>query len=190
MSSDPADTPPDGGSLYQAALRHLARYAATEAGLRQVLQRRVDRWARRQPDPDLTGPVLDAARSAIDDIVRRLAQAGAVSDAVFAESRAKSLTRGGRSNRSIQMRLMAKGVAPEMARRAAATDADTELAAALIMARKRRIGPYRVGDDGDAGTRLKAIALLARAGFSREIAERVLQTSQEDAEARIFELRR
>jgi regulatory protein len=187
MSSDSA---PDAGSLYQAAVNYLARYATTQAGLRRVLQRRIDRWAQAQPDRDAAAPVLRAARDGIDAVILRLAEAGAVSDAAFAESRARSLLQSGRSTRSVQMRLVAKGVALAMAREASTTDAETELAAALVLARKRRIGPYRTADDGGSAMRMKEIGVLARAGFSHAIARQALDASWEDAEARIFELRR
>jgi regulatory protein len=189
MPSDPATPPPDQGSLYQAALNHLARYATTEAGLRRVLMRRVDRWSHAQLDPEAAAPVIAAAREAIDGVIARLAKAGAVSDEAFAEHRAKSLLRSGQSNRAIQARLVAKGVAMETARSASASDAETELAAALVLARKRRIGPYR-STAADTATRMKEMGVLARAGFSRSIVERALDTPQEDAESRILELRR
>jgi regulatory protein len=182
--------PPTEATLHDAALAYLARYAATEAGLRRVLIKRIERWARAQPDRDEAETGLRAARDAVDGVVRRLAEAGAVSDTMFAETRAHGLLRGGRSTRAIQMRLVAKGVAPDLARSVSATDADTELAAALVLARKRRIGPYRLAEDADAAVRLKEMSLLARAGFSRDIAERALDASQDDAESRIFELRR
>jgi regulatory protein len=190
MSSESASPPPDAGSLYQAALNHLARYAATETGLRGVLMRRIDRWARLQVDPDTAAPAVAAAREAVDAVIGRLVEAGAVSDAAFAESRAKSLVRGGQSNRSIQARLIAKGVAPELARDASVSDVDTELAAALVLVRKRRIGAYRVAETEDTAVRMKELGLLARAGFSRDIAERALSTARDDAEKRIFDLRR
>jgi regulatory protein len=190
MPNDPATAPPDADNLYQAALDHLARYAATEAGLRRVLMRRVGGWARQQADPDTAAPAIAAAREAIAGVIDRLVQAGAVSDTAFAENRAKSLTRGGQSNRAVQARLVAKGVATDLARTASATDAETELAAALVLTRKRRIGPYRRSEDADAATRLKEMGVLARAGFSRDIVERALGTPREDAEGRIFELRR
>jgi regulatory protein len=190
MSSESAPTPPDGSNLYQAALNHLARYAATEAGLRHVLMRRVDRWARLQTDPEIAAPVVAAAREAIDGVISRLVQAGAVSDTAFAENRAKTLVRGGQSNRSVQARLIAKGVAPELARAVSVSDTETELAAALVLVRKRRIGAYRAAEDADAAVRMKELGLMARAGFSRDIAEQALDTPREDAEGRIFELRR
>lgn len=190
MSSSPTPPPPDSDSLYQAALHYLARYAATEAGVRRVLVRRIDRWARAQTDPDAAAPIRESARAAVDAVVRRLADAGAINDAAFADNRARSLVRSGQSTRSVQMRLVAKGVAPDVARDASRTDTDTELAAALVLARKRRIGPYRAAEQAEPAVRMKEMALLARAGFSRDVVEHALDISQEDAEARIFELRR
>jgi regulatory protein len=185
-----SDSSPDAGSLYQAALDYLARYAATEAGLRRVLERRIDRWARAQPDQEAAEPVLHAARAAVAGVIARLAEAGALSDTAFAESRVRSLVRSGQSTRSIQMRLVAKGVAPDTARAVSVQDAETALAAALVLARKRRIGPYRVAEEADAAVRMKEMGVLARAGFSRDVAQRALDATWEDAEARIFELRR
>jgi regulatory protein len=185
-----SDSPPDAGSLYQAALDYLARYASTEAGLRRVLERRIDRWVRAQPDPEAAEPPRQAARAAIEGVVSRLAKAGVLSDTAFAEDRARSLVRSGQSNRSIHMRLLAKGVAPDVARSATTADPETELAAALVLARKRRIGPYRLVDDPDSTVRVKEMGVLARAGFSRNVAKQALDTSREDADQRIFELRR
>jgi regulatory protein len=191
MSRDsPSEPLPDGGSLYQAALNYLARYAATEAGLRRVLERRIDRWMRAQPDRDAAELAMQAAREAVGGVVKRLAEAGALSDATFAESRARSLVQSGQSARATQMRLVAKGVAPAMARDVSARDPETELAAALVLARKRRIGPYRLNEAGGAAVRMKEMGVLARAGFARDIVQQALDTSREDADARIVELRR
>lgn len=190
MPSSTDSLPPDEGGLQQAALSYLARYAATEAGLRRVLIRQVDRWAREQGDPEAAQAGIANARAAVEQVVARLVQAGAVSDATFAESRARSLGRSGQSARSAQVRLIAKGVAPDMARKATERDGDTELAAALVLVRKRRIGAYRSLEAVDAVVRAKELGLLARAGYAREIAEQALGMSREEAEARIFELRR
>ena len=190
MPRESAPPVPEAANLYQAALNHLARYAATEAGLRKVLMRRIDRWVRLQSDAEAAESSVRAARLAVDGVVKRLAETGAVSDTVFAESRARSLVRAGQSRRSVQMRLVSKGVAPELARGAAETDPDTELSAALVMTRKRRIGPYRSPGEDDAAIRMKELALMARAGFPRDIAERALDTDRDEAEIRIIALRR
>ncbi len=190
MAASSQPPTPDAASLHQAALNYLARYASTEAGLRRFLSRRIDRWAQAQADRDSAAAVVAAARAAIAGVVAAMVRAGAVNDAGFAEGRARSLVRSGRSRRAIQVRLLAKGIGPELARSAAGADAATELTAALILARRRRIGPYRAVEPQDpAAAWRKELGLLARAGFARDTAERALGMAAGDAEDRIHALR-
>jgi regulatory protein len=187
--------PPDATALHDMALTYLARYAATEAGLLRALKRRIDRWARLAQipgnDPDAIAVQTEAAMRAAGEIVARLAAAGAVNDAAFAESRARSLARAGRSRRAIGAHLAAKGVSGEMQRRILPQDdTGTELAAALVMARRRRIGPFRTGDPPDAAGRRRELAILARAGFPQSVATQALDTAAPEAEALVNQFRR
>ncbi len=194
--ADRAQAPlPDAAALHDAALAYLARYAATEAGLCRVLERRIDRWARiaeaGADDRDAIAAQAAEAKRAIRHVVARLVAAGAVSDTAFAESRARSLVRAGRSQRAVVATLAAKGVSAETLRRVLPeTDANMELAAALVLARRRRIGPFRAGDPPDAAGRRRELAMFARAGFPQSVARRALDTPPEDAEALVHELRR
>ena len=174
-----AGPPPDEAALRDAALAYLARYAATELGLRRVLERRVDRWARlaaNADDAELVARQAAEARDAIRAVVAKLAAAGAVNDAAFAESRAHSLVRAGRSRRAVAAHLASKGVGAETARAVLPEDAASELAAALILARRRRIGPFRTGATPDAAGYRRELAMLARAGFAQDVARRALAT--------------
>ena len=99
----PAGPPPDAASLHEAALAYLARYAATEALLRRVLDRRVDRWARAmsgQTDAEHLAEQVAAAKQAARAVVARLAAVGAVNDVTYAEGRARNLS--GRGARAMQ----------------------------------------------------------------------------------------
>jgi regulatory protein len=181
--------------LHDAALAYLARYAATEASLRRVLERRIDRWARMadtgSADREAIAAQVVEAKRAAREVVARLAGVGAVSDAVFATSRARSLARAGRSQRAISAHLAAKGVSVDAQRRLLPESGDdAELAAALVLARRRRIGPFRSADPPDAAGRLRELAILARAGFAQAVARRALDTAPEEAEAAVNELRR
>ena len=178
--------PPDEATLREAALTYLARYAATEAALRRVLERKIDRWARTVEDREAAREHIAVARQTARAVVARLAAAGAVSDSAFAESRARSLIRAGRSRRAVAAQLVAKGVDAEMARASVPDDAEAELGAALVLARRRRIGPFRTGETAD---RQREIGILARAGFPRAVAEQALDTEAEEAEAAIHRLR-
>jgi regulatory protein len=185
-SRPPRQAPsPDAGQLHAAALTYLARYAATQAGLTRVLNRKIDRWAREsQDDPDVIAAVAAQARADVAGIVAKLASAGAISDEAFAASRARSLARAGRSRRAIGAHLSNKGVPQDLAGNANTLNVEQELAAALIHARKRRLGPWRRGDATP-----KEMASLARAGFSRGIAAKALKLDQNEAEELIIQFR-
>ncbi len=181
----PLPAMPDRASLHDAALRHLARYATTQAGLLRVLTRRVERWARAtEAEAETVAPLLALAR----EEVAALARLGLVDDAAFAAHRARGLMRAGHSRRAAAAHLAQRGVDAATAREALGEDAEAELAAALLLTRKRRIGPFGPGEP-DAAARHKALGVLARAGFSQDIARRALATAPDEAERRIIRLR-
>jgi regulatory protein len=181
----PVGPPPDEQSLRNSALFYLARYAATQAGLARVLIRRVDRWARAA---GAAPEQVAACKAAAHAVAARLAEAGAVDDAAFAEARARSLARAGRSRRAISAHLAGKGVPAEIAAVAVPSDPDAELAAALAYARRRRIGPFRLAP-ADQEQRLRELGKLARAGFAQSVAARALGLDLDTAEDLVVRLR-
>ena len=157
---------PDRAALREAALAHLARFGTTRHGLEQVLLRRVARWRARAQAAGLESAAeqAQALAAVCAEIAQDMVCLGAVDDAAFAHARARRLVRTGRSSRAIEAHLAARGVAApirEQAMRgdeAAAqgqvpgTDAanftrglsatEREVCAALVLARKRRLGPF------------------------------------------------
>jgi regulatory protein len=180
--------PPTEDALHEAALRHLARYATTRAGLLRVLERHIDRWVRGAAVPDDAFPHAEAARAAARQVVARLAEAGAVDDIAFAASRARSLTRAGHSRRAVAAHLVARGVGGDEVREALPDNPEAELAAAIALARRRHIGPFRT-HEVDAEARRRELAILARAGFTQDVASRALRTDPAAAEALLIRLR-
>jgi regulatory protein len=178
---------PDEATLHGAALAYLARYAAPEAGLRRVLERRVDRWARSQERAEIE-VLLAEARRAVRDVVARLVAAGAVNTASFAVGRARSLARTGRSRRAIAAHLIAKGVDADTVRTVLPADDEAEIAAALALAARRRIGPFRVAP-ADPASHRRELGVLARAGFGQSVARRALAVEREAAEGILRRLR-
>jgi regulatory protein len=183
--SKAAGPPPTESRLHEAALAHLARYGTTQAGLVRVLDRRVDRWARAAGDPD--PEQVRAAKLAARKVAARLVASGVVDDAAFAASRARSLTRAGRSRRAVAAHLAARGVAGEIAQRALPDDPEAELAAALAFARRRRIGPFRREETADDPRR--ALGMLARAGFGHDVANSALSMDPAAAEDMLIRLK-
>jgi regulatory protein len=173
---------PDENRLYQTALKHLSRYSATEAGLARVLARKVDRWMRLDAGenvaPEEATAALKRAKDDIPAVIARLSAAGLLNDASFAASRAKRLTREGKSRRATLAHLAAKGVKGV----ALPEDPERELAAACAYLRRRRAGPF-----GEA-PELKILAAMARGGFTQEVARRALRLDRDEAEALIKSL--
>ena len=185
--------PPADEDLHAAGLAYLARYAATEAGLRRVLSRRVTRWAHDAraagAEPDAVSRGLAAAYEAVRTVAARLAAAGAVDDAAFAAARARKLVRSGRSRRAVAAHLAAKGVDAATAKAALPDDPGAELAAALLLARRRRLGPFRTGA-ADAAILRRERGVLARAGFAGQVATCALGMDEATADALVLSLRR
>ncbi|MCA3388490.1 MAG: RecX family transcriptional regulator [Roseomonas sp.] len=185
--------PPNAARLREAALAHLARFAATEAGLRRVLERRVARWARAAEAEGQSRETIAASTAALSTEIASIAQslvaAGAVNDAAFAESRARRLARSGHSRRAIAAHLAAKGIETETATAALPEGEEAELLAAIAFCRRRRIGPFaRVAPDAPA--RMKALAALARGGFAQGLARRALAMDPDQAEEMLLAGRR
>ena len=133
--------------LESAALHYLERFAASSASLRRVLLGKVDRavvhWG---------GERADHA-AAVEQVIARLAGLGYVDDAAYARMKGRSLSRQGKGRRAIRAALAAKGVDGDTADQALAAlaeedaaegnGADPDLAAAIRLARRRRLGPFR-----------------------------------------------
>jgi regulatory protein len=174
--------------LHEAALAYLTRTPATAATLTRVLGRKIATWARQaaraSDDPETIATDVARCHEAALAIVARFREVGLVNDAAFAASRARSLSRAGRSRRAIAAHLTAKGVDGQTLREALPTDAAVELAAAVAFARKRRIGPF-VREEPDPKAKQKALAAMARAGFAWSVCERVLRMDRDEAEATI-----
>ncbi len=170
MARTPREATPQ--SLENAALYYLGRFASSSENLRRVLMRRVERSARLH-DTD-----REEGRAAVDRIVARFQSSGLVDDGAYAEGRATALHRRGVPARMIRARLMEKGVAGGYIEAALAglaeTGENTDFAAAVNLARRRRLGPYGPSPARD-DTREKQLAALARAGFSYDIARRIVE---------------
>lgn len=165
-------------SLENAALYHLERFASSAENLRRVLLRRVERSARAH------GTDREEGAAAVDDIVRRFVASGLLDDRAYAAARAGTLHRRGASARKIRASLMQKGLSPddiEAALESLQDEAeDPEFAAAVTLARRRRLGPFRPAADREA-RREKDLAALARAGFGYDIARQIIEAPDIEA---------
>jgi regulatory protein len=152
----------DEETTMKAALYHLGRYAASRAGLAEVLARRAKR-------AEMRGAEVNEAevKAVIAQVVEKLAKSGYLNDQLFVETKVAGLRRQGRSARQVALKLREKGVA------GAEFDAspEAELAAARAYVKRRRLGK-------NAELYNKNLAALARAGFSLAIARQALESKE------------
>jgi regulatory protein len=148
---------------------------------------------RMMTERELADAIKRKARSKFEDITEAqvigLAEAAlafgrsmkALDDQNYAEIRANSAARGGRSKRAIARKLAEKGI-DRMIVETVLQDTD-DLRAAIVYARKKAFGPFRRPDvDADEARWTKEIASFARQGFAFELAKRVLDLERDEAE--------
>ena len=165
--------------LENIATSYMERYASSAGRLREVLLRRV-RKARHAE-----APIVDDAEAVIEGIVARYVKAGVLDDRRFAEHKAGALSRRGTSRRRIREKLALARVGREDVDHALSSlrdeaGGDGEFAAAVALARRRRLGPF-----ADPAVRRdrrdKHLAAMGRAGFALGLARRVIDAKDEDA---------
>lgn len=168
--------------LQNAATFYLERYPSTAEGLRRVLQRRVKKAEM------LEAPVVADVGKVIDEIVARFVAAGVIDDKAFAQTKARALHRRGTSGRHTRQKLRMAGVdgdtldqAMEALDRELDTDPRTrEWQAAVALARRRRLGPFRLQKDRRE-KRERDLAAMARGGFAYDLARRVIDAADIDS---------
>ena len=165
--------------LQSAAASYLERYPSSAEKLRRILQRRVAK-ARL-----LEAPVMDDAEQAIEAIIAKFVGAGVVDDKSFAETKVRALHRRGTSGRLMRHKLKAAGIDDETLDRAL-TGLDQELdgdaaarewQAAMALARRRRLGPFRKAEERTEH-RMRDLAAMARAGFDYALAKKVIDSKE------------
>lgn len=166
-----------GKSLERTALSYLERFATSAENLRRVLMRRVERSARFHTTDREAGAAL------VDELVVRYRNSGLLDDRAYADGRVRTLHRRGTSARLIRLKLRQKGVADAVIAEVLAGLADEttepEVTAATALARRRRLGPFRPPGER-AAMREKDLAAVARAGFSYDVARRVIEAPSPD----------
>ncbi|MEP4034782.1 regulatory protein RecX [Roseibium polysiphoniae] len=161
--------------LTRSAIHYLDRYSSSAANLQRVLERKVMRAAHfHERDPAEFSDMIDA-------VVAKCQRTGMVNDVTFAETKVASQRRRGRSQRQIEARLRSKGVSAEIVTQALEQSDTSDLEAAVIFARRRRLGPWRTRG-ARADYRDKDMAALCRAGFNFDMARHIVDGSPEDQE--------
>ncbi|MBX2834662.1 MAG: RecX family transcriptional regulator [Micavibrio sp.] len=164
--------------LHNAGLFYLQRFSSSSGNFRKVMQRKIYKSCQAHPDQDES-----ACNEILEDVINRFIESGLLNDELYARSTVSSMRRSGKSKRQIESKLMIKSMKQNQIKQAIETyeeesdNHNDELAAALIFARKKRLGQFSQSEVRDVK---KELATFARAGFSYNTAQKALNTDLDD----------
>ncbi|MDH5722109.1 MAG: RecX family transcriptional regulator [Alphaproteobacteria bacterium] len=169
--------------LHNSGLYYLQRYAASTNHFKDVMARKAKRSCMYHLDQDFS-----KCLKLIDELADKFAQVGLLDDESYAYGLASSYRRQGLSFRMIVQKMKIKGLDDNQIQTALqkvdctsniSSIADPELRAALAFARKKRLGIFYQGDELKRPEHQKALGRFARAGFSYDIANKILAIESE-----------
>lgn len=169
--------------LDRAASYYLGRYATSIENFRRILHRKLLRKGAYDAFDETV------VSGWIDRIVNKYVDLAILDDQTYAVQKARSLHNRGKSQRAIKGWLCDKGIDANASTRALEIlreeCSDLDLAAAIQVAKRKRLGPFRrdpsgAGDRPEQPVITKELGALARAGFSYALARSVIDCESED----------
>jgi regulatory protein len=170
--------------LYNSGLAYLQRFPASTAHFNTVMRRKIDKscYYHKEQDPQDCLKLLDETAAKFQEL-------GLLDDSAYLKGMVTSYRRRGLPARQITLRLRQKGYSTQAVEDALQVhDVDEyqsengDYSAALIFARKKRLGPF---DLTQSKPFEKSIASMARAGYSFQVAEKILKMDLHEAEEEI-----
>lgn len=166
--------------LYNSGLAYLQRFPASTPHFRRIMGRKIDRSCNYHKEQS-----REDCLALLETSIAQFERMGLLNDEAYLSGMINSLRRRGLSTQAILSKLGQKGLTQDAIKAAlghhdAATGTENpDLTAAILLARRKKIGPYRRGETGD---RNKELAALARAGFGFDIAQKTLDMTTEESE--------
>ena len=154
--------------LKNKATNYLARYASTEEKLTLILLKYTKKkW------PEIT---IEEALKCVKQTVDWCREKGYVNDYDYMIMKVRAGRSKGQSAKQITQKLFQAGLSKSLVSSALRKDenfVEEEFKAALIMAKKKKLGPFSLIPVSDQTERTRQMARLARAGFNYEICKNV-----------------
>ena len=166
---------PTKNRLRNIALYYLERFESSEDMLRQVLQRRIDKYAFANKDYDPEQAFL-WAEEVIDECIKK----NFINNERFAELKIKDYLKAGKPRRYIEQKMRQKGIDDKITAKFFEETEYSEDDAAFNFAQKKRIGCFRSDEEQRKENRQKDMGTLLRAGFDYEAVLKVLDAETGD----------
>lgn len=160
--------------LKNIGLYYLKRFESSSENLRAVLHRRIDAYARENPDWN-----KQEAYDWAEEVIKDFERLHYLDDDRFTEIKVQGYLNAGKPARYIQNKLRAKGISEAKVKAVLSEQEYNPLEMALKLAKRKKIGSYR-----DIETRReyrqKDMGTLIRAGFDYDVVCEVLDYSLDE----------
>ena len=166
--------------LYNSGLAYLQRYPASSMHFRSVMMRKINKSCRHHE-----GQNLDECAMMLDKLIVQFKELDLLDDSAYLKGMITSLRRRGLSALQIYNKLQQKGykrpdIEPELKKHDMdeyQTEHEGDIHAALVFARKKKLGPFDRLNKRDPE---KSLATMARAGYSYDIAKKTINMKPND----------
>lgn len=174
--------------LYNSGLAYLQRFPASSFHFKSVMMRKIQNSCRHHIDQD-----IEQCKKWLDELTVKFQDLSLLDDAAYLKGMITSFRKRGLSSMQIEMKLQQKGYNREDIRVELKkhdhdeykTEERGDIYAALVFARKKRIGPY---DPEQKRSPEKSLATMARAGYSYDIAKKTLELTPDELEEKLTRL--
>jgi len=173
--------------LYNSGLAYLQRFPASTPHFKRVMGRKIDKSCNYHKEQS-----KEDSLAMLEATIAQFVRMGLLNDEAYLSGMITSLRRRGLSTQAILSKLGMKGMGQDKVLEALrsydgdAGVANPDLAAAVLLTRRKRIGAFRKNDEAD---RNKELAALARAGFGFDVAQRALSLPLGEAEELLGQMR-
>ena len=160
--------------LKNIGLYYLQRFESSVQNLKDVLRRRISKYAFENPDFD-----KNEAYAWVEEILQNFENLGYLNDERYADMKVRDYLAAGKSAHYIKTKLYAKGIDEKTVEELIEAQDYDGKSAALKFALKKHIGPYRKTKDEQNLYKKKDMACLLRAGFNYDDVCAVLNMENE-----------
>ena len=162
--------------LEKSAIKYLEKYSASEKQLIDILKRKILKtcfFYKTKPEKDY---------ELIDLVVKKFKEIGLINDKKFSENKILIYAERGYSKKKIFFNLKSKGITDEYIQSGIENlntfYNNSELASALIFAKKKKILDFKK-QNNDQQIIKKKLLKMAQAGFSYDIAKKIINLKNE-----------
>ncbi len=155
--------------LKNIGLYYLKRFESSVENLRSVLQKRVNQYAKENPDFN-----KQEAYQWVEDVLAEFEKLHYLDDKRFTEIKVRSYLAAGKPARYIQNKLREKGITNAQIEDMLDDFGYNPQEMALKLAKRKKIGPFRPDEESRKINRQKDMAALIRAGFDYDVVAEII----------------